>query len=100
MLWRLVHYRVNIDELVKTCDYAVNSGLDIIVYFGSYETNRDKTAAFIDTAQERWGSHFLGIYYGDEPSGKAIDGNMRYNVPNLGNVSVSQDMIAITSNRD
>ena len=88
----------NIAELENTCDYAVKSGLDIIVYFGSYETNRDKTAAFIVTAQERWGGHFLGVYYGDEPSGKAIDGNMRYDVPNLGNVSVSQDMIAITSN--
>ena len=87
----------NIDELVKTCDYAVNSGLDIIVYFGSYETNRDKTATFIDTAQERWGNHFLGIYYGDEPSGKALDGIMRLdNVPNIGNVSVSSHDITIS----
>ncbi len=81
----------NIDEMVKTCDYAVNSGLDIIVYFGSYETNRDKTASFIDLAKERWGSHFLGIYYGDEPSGKALDGIMRLDdVPNLGNVTANQ----------
>ena len=87
----------NIDELVKTCDYAVNSGLDIIVYFGSYGTNRDKTAAFIVTAQERWGNHFLGVYYGDEPSGKALDGIMRLdNVPNIGNVSVSSHDITVS----
>ena len=63
----------NITELENTCDYAVKSGLDIIVYFGSYETLRNTTIAFIDTAKERWGNHFLGIYYGDEPSGKALE---------------------------
>ena len=87
----------NIDELVKTCDYAVNSGLDIVVYFGSYEMNRDKTVAFIDTAQQRWGIHFLGVYYRDEPSGKAIDGIMRLdNVYNIGNVSVSRQDITVS----
>ena len=87
----------NIDELTKTCDYAVKSGLDIIVYFGSYEMNRDKTAAFIDTAQQRWGSHFLGVYYGDEPSGKALDGSIRFdNVPGLGNVTVDQYSISVS----
>jgi hypothetical protein len=91
----------NIDELTKTCDYAVNSGLDIIVYFGSYEMNRDKTAAFIDNAQQRWGSHFLGVYYGDEPSGKALDGIMRLdNVPNIGNVSVSSHDITVSQTSD
>lgn len=91
----------NIAELEKTCDYAVKSGLDIIVYFGSYETNRDKTATFIDTAKERWGSHFLGVYYGDEPSGKALDGIMQFdNVPNLGNVSVSRGDITVSQTSD
>src|SRR5665648_916616 len=66
----------NITELEHTCDYAVKSGLDIIVYFGSYETQRNTTIDFIDTAKERWGNHFLGIYYGDEPSGKAIDNRL------------------------
>jgi hypothetical protein len=59
--------------------------------------NRNKTAAFIDTAQQRWGSHFLGVYYGDEPSGKALDGVMRLdNVPNIGNVSVSQYAVEVS----
>jgi hypothetical protein len=87
----------NIDEMVKTCDYAVNSGLDIIVYFGSYETNRGTVVSFIDTAQKRWGSHFLGIYYGDEPSGKTLDGIIRFdNVPNLGNVTAGQYGVTIS----
>ncbi len=91
----------NTAELETTCDYAVKAGLDIIVYFGSYETNRDKTATFIDMAQERWGSHFLGVYYGDEPSGKALDGFLRFdNVPNLGNVSVSRVDITVSQISD
>ncbi len=91
----------NIDELTKTCDYAVNSGLDIIVYFGSYEMNRNKTVAFIDTAQQRWGSHFLGVYYGDEPSGKALDGSIRFdNVPGLGNVTVDHYSISVSQTYD
>jgi hypothetical protein len=86
----------NISELEDTGDYAVNSGLDIVVYFGSYESQRNTTATFINTAQERWGSHFLGIYYGDEPSGKTLDGVVRLdNVPNLGNISKDQYGISI-----
>jgi hypothetical protein len=87
----------NITELEHTCDYAVKSGLDIIVYFGSYEALRNTTASFIDTAKERWGNHFLGIYYGDEPSGKALDRSLElHNVPNLGNVSKTQYGIEIS----
>ncbi len=87
----------NITELENTCDYAVKSGLDIIVYFGSYETLRNTTIAFIDTAKERWGNHFLGIYYGDEPSGKALENRLDLqNVPNLGNVTKDQLGIEIS----
>ena len=64
----------NITELEEACDYAVNSGLDIIVYFG-YDTPKPTPTAneFINTAPERYGSHFLGVYYGDEPGGKMLD---------------------------
>ena len=87
----------NITELEHTCDYAVKSGLDIIVYFGSYESQRNTTATFIDTAKERWGNHFLGIYYGDEPSGKALENRLDLqNVPNLGNVTKDQLGIEIS----
>ncbi len=87
----------NINELEDTCDYAVKSGLDIIVYFGSYEGQRNTTAVFIETARERWGSHFLGVYYGDEPSGKALDEIMRLdNIPNIGNVTADQYGVTVS----
>jgi len=86
----------NIDEMVKTCDYAANAGLDIIVYFGSYEMNRNKTVSFVDLANERWGSHFLGVYYGDEPSGKAYERGMLFeDVQGLGNVTVNNSGITV-----
>jgi hypothetical protein len=68
----------NITELEEACDYAVNSGLDIIVYFGYNSPTPNPTAnEFINTAPERYGSHFLGIYYGDEPGGKMLDSPRR-----------------------
>jgi 2',3'-cyclic-nucleotide 2'-phosphodiesterase (5'-nucleotidase family) len=64
----------NITELEEACDYAVDSGLDIIVYFGYHSPEPNpSTNEFINTAPERYGSHFLGVYYGDEPAGKMLD---------------------------
>jgi hypothetical protein len=86
--------------LEETCDYAVNAGLDIIFYSGSYENLAWTTMSFIASAQERWGSHFLGVYYGDEPGGKMLDGDRETrvdlgDVPNLGNVTKFGDRIVI-----
>jgi len=87
----------NISELETTCDYAVKSGLDVIVYFSPYETQRNTTAEFIGVAQERWNSHFLGVYNGDEPGGKMLDSDVYLgDVPNLGNVSKGQYSITIS----
>ena len=30
------YLQTHIDELIQVCDYAVNEGLDLIVYFGAY----------------------------------------------------------------
>lgn len=54
------------------CDYAVDCGLDIIVYYGSYYSNRAVVSAFLNVTKS-WGEHFLGLYYGDEPGGKMLD---------------------------
>jgi hypothetical protein len=86
----LLQYNYN-GTLEETCDYAVNASLDIIVYSGSYETQATTTESFIASAQERWGSHFLGVYYGDEPGGKMLDGDSDTytdlgNTSNIGNV--------------
>ena len=88
------------NTLDDICDYAVNAGLDIIFYSGSYERLASTTMSFIASAQERWGSHFLGVYYGDEPSGKLLDGDSGTPVylgdfPNLGNVTKYGDLIVI-----
>jgi hypothetical protein len=64
----------NITALEETCDYAVKSGLDIIVYFGySAPWQSETSAVFLETAQARYGGRFLGVYYGDEPGGKMLD---------------------------
>jgi hypothetical protein len=77
-------FQYNLTNLEQVCGYAVDSGLNVIVYFGSYDAQVNATVSFIDTAQEQWGSKFLGVYYGDEPGGKALEGIMRlYDVPSL-----------------
>jgi hypothetical protein len=60
--------------LNEVCDYAVSSGLNIIVYFAfishviyPWQIN------WITNAREKWGNKLLGIYYFDEPGGKQID---------------------------
>ncbi len=95
------HLQYDYDNtLDDICDYAVNAGLDIIFYSGSYENLASTTMTFIASAQERWGSHFLGVYFGDEPSGKLLDGDSDTPVylgdfPNLGNVTKYGDQIVI-----
>ncbi|MCW3994957.1 MAG: hypothetical protein NWE98_02255 [Candidatus Bathyarchaeota archaeon] len=53
-------------------DYAVASGLNIVV---SYSTNSlgNNLNAILDVAPSRWGSHFLGLYFNDEPGGHMLD---------------------------
>jgi hypothetical protein len=65
----------NLNATEQICDYAVNSGLSIIVYYG---TNGDEKVcdALLSIAQVRWGSYFLGLYYCDELGGKMIDGEV------------------------
>ena len=64
----------NLTAMEEVCDYAVNSGLNIITYFSS--SSNSNATSFLDTAQTRWGSHFLGVYYSDEPGGRMIDFGM------------------------
>ncbi|MDR0372341.1 MAG: hypothetical protein LBI79_02075 [Nitrososphaerota archaeon] len=62
-------YDLNATE--EICDYAVDAGLNIIL---SYTHNsRGSLYNILNTAPTRWGNHFLGIYYNDEPGGKMLD---------------------------
>jgi hypothetical protein len=57
----------------QICDYAVNSGLNIIVYYAHNGDVANTCDSFLSIAQARWGSHFIGLYYNDEPGGKMLD---------------------------
>jgi hypothetical protein len=69
--------------MTEICDYAVASGLNIIVYFGWLEPTQPWQFPWILNAKEQYGSHFLGVYYYDEPGGIQLD----YNWERLFNVS-------------
>jgi hypothetical protein len=57
--------------LNEICDYAVEVGLFIIVYFGKFDL--DWQPLWLDAAENRWGSSFLGVYFFDEPAGSLLD---------------------------
>jgi hypothetical protein len=53
--------------MVEIGDYAVNSGLKLMLYTGGASSQLSIMGS------ERWGSSFLGLYCMDEPGGKVID---------------------------
>ena len=62
----------------EICDYAVEAGLSIVVYFGDLNprvlTNETMwRSSWINSTRLRWGERFLGVYYYDEPGGIWID---------------------------
>jgi len=63
----------SVDELG---DYAVSSGLHFLPYFSAYI--EQTFSAWIETAKQRWGTRFLGVYYSDEPGGKMLDDNVKF----------------------
>jgi hypothetical protein len=63
----------NQSATIEICDYAVNNGLDIIVYYGSKDWKHNIVSNFLNATEDRWGNHFLGLYYGDEPGGNMLD---------------------------
>jgi hypothetical protein len=69
-------------DLNQICNYAVQAGLNIIVYF----TNSSPTVnvpLFISNGQATWGSHFLGVYYCDELGGKMLGAGITINSNNM-----------------
>jgi hypothetical protein len=80
----------------EICDYAVNAGLKIIVYFGdltpkiSEEKGWGWRLTWVNTTRYRWGDNFLGVYYYDEPGGLQIDCNWTENNPVHWNVTYDE----------
>ena len=66
---------VNETSLNEIVNYAVDSDLDVIVFFGFFNPNYPWQIPWLDYAKQTWGSHFLGVYLFDEPGGQVIDQN-------------------------
>jgi hypothetical protein len=79
--------------LNEICDYAVNAGLSIIVYFGKFD--HDWQPLWLDNAKEKWGRRFLGVYFFDEPAGSLLD-----NFDDLWNESSSDPQLDIPGSYD
>ena len=64
------------EKINEIVDYAVDSNLYFMVYFGSQHYNyRDN---WLLTFNNQWNEKFLGVYYGDEPAGKMLDGTVSF----------------------
>ena len=77
-LFVLGSWDININEnsLNEVCNYAVDAGMSIIVYFDFLPVGTFPwLTTWLETTQERWGEKFLGIYLHDEPGGNQIDSN-------------------------
>jgi hypothetical protein len=69
----------------KIGDYAVKSGLNIIIS-GSINSLGNNLNTMLSVA-EQWENHFLGLYFNDEPAGHMLDSS--YILLNDNNTSVS-----------
>jgi len=79
--------------LNEICDFAVNAGLSIVVYFGKFD--HDWQPLWLDSAKEKWGSRFLGVYFFDEPAGSLLD-----NFDEMWNESLSEPPLDIPRSYD
>jgi hypothetical protein len=88
----------NATAINEVCDYAASSGLYIIVYFGAleYQTtviNQLLQGTISDHVLQRnvsWHNKLVGIYFGDEPGGKMLDGFKQLYYPKTGDTVSKQ----------
>lgn len=59
------------EDLKQIINYAVDSNLFFIVYFSEYSSFLEDWFEIFDS---RWVNYSLGVYFGDEPGGKMLDG--------------------------
>jgi hypothetical protein len=71
------------ESVTEIGDYAISCGLFFLPYFGSYISH--SFSSWIETAQQRWGDHFVGVYYDDEPGGKMLDDYVEFKDADTGN---------------
>ncbi len=64
----------NESAVKEICDYATNSGLNIIVNLGTFtRENWPWQLQFFNSSKEKYGNKFLGAYYDDEVGGIPFD---------------------------
>ncbi len=63
-------------------DYAVAAGMYFLPYFGNFV--KESFSAWLESAKQRWGDHFLGVYHSDEPAGKMLDDYVTFDNTSLG----------------
>lgn len=61
----------DLNSVEQLGDYAVSQGLYFLPYFGSYVPV--SFSLWLENVTQRWGTHFLGLYYDDELGGKMLD---------------------------
>ena len=66
----------NITVINEIGDYAVDSGLHVILYFGTDKAMLMKN--WLDAYDGHWNTNFLGVYYGDELGGKMLDNERQF----------------------
>jgi hypothetical protein len=73
----------DLDSVTELGDYAIAKGMYFIPYFGNYI--QSTLSPWLDNAKQRWGDHFLGVYYADEPAGKMLDSYVEFKDQATGN---------------
>jgi hypothetical protein len=64
----------NITAMEEIGDYAITLNLNYAISGGTGNTIGLNN--WLNEAKERWGEHFIGIYYNDEPGGTMLDGRV------------------------
>jgi len=94
----------NETALTEICEYSIDAKMSIMVYFNFISrTTYAWHLPWLNTAKERWGNKFLGVYFYDEPGGKRIDGQqwVRGEVfENVSNYSEAAQKFVVDINSD
>ncbi|MCL4429858.1 MAG: hypothetical protein M1167_03810 [Chloroflexi bacterium] len=65
----------NETAMTEISQYAIDAGLNLIVYFGYLDPQSPWQLAWLNMARQQWGNKLLGVYLDDEPSGVPLDYN-------------------------
>ena len=76
----------NDTKIEEIGDYAVNSGLNYMVYLGISRVAL--AGSWPESYDGRWGDHFLGVYAIDEPAGRLLDGQTPLRDNKTGNMLI------------